>query len=82
MEQAVQINLHEAKLQLSALGKRAWAGERIVIVLEGKPYLELVPHRKKVNRRRPGRFKGKIRMSDDFTETPDDIVSSFYGEDK
>ncbi|MDU9049172.1 MAG: hypothetical protein Q3M30_09985 [Candidatus Electrothrix sp. Rat3] len=78
----MQINLHEAKTQLSALGKRAWAGERIVIVLEGKPYLELVPHRKEEKRRRPGRFKGKIRISDDFTETPDDIVRSFYGEDK
>lgn len=81
MEHAVQISLHEAKSQLSALGKKAWAGERIVIVLEGKPYLELVPHRKDEKQRRPGRFKGQIKMSDDFTETPDDIVSSFYGED-
>ncbi len=40
MVRAVQINLHEAKTQLSALGKRAWAGERIVLVLEGKPYLQ------------------------------------------
>jgi antitoxin (DNA-binding transcriptional repressor) of toxin-antitoxin stability system len=76
----MQISLHEAKLQLSALGKKAWAGERIVIVLEGEPYLELIPHRKEMKRRRPGRFKGKIRISEDFTETPDDIVSSFYGE--
>jgi hypothetical protein len=67
MERSVQVSLHEAKSQLSALGKKAWAGERIIIAREGK-------------RRQPGRFKGKIKMSDDFTETPDDIVSSFYGE--
>lgn len=76
----MQISLHEAKLQLSTLGKRAWAGERIVIAREGEPYLELIPHRKEKKQRRPGRFKGKIRMSEDFTETPDDIVGSFYRE--
>ena len=71
-----------AKSQLSALGKKAWAGERIIIAREGEPYLELIPHRKEGKRRQPGRFKGKIKMSDDFTETPDDIVGSFYGEDQ
>ena len=80
IKHTVHINLHEAKAQLSALGKKAWAGERIVIVLEGEPYLELVPHRKEERQRRPGRFKGKIKMSDDFTNTPDDIISSFYEE--
>lgn len=65
MKRSVQINLHEATSQLSALGKRAWAGERIVIARK---------------ERRPGRFKGKIRISEDFTETSDDIVSAFYGD--
>ena len=82
MEKITQVSLQEAKLQLSALGRRAWTGERIIIARDGVPYIELIPHRKEQKRRRPGRFKGKIRMSDDFTATSDDIISSFYGEDE
>ena len=82
MEKVTQVSLQEAKSQLSALGRRAWTGERIIIALDGVPYIELIPHRKEEKQRRPGRFKGKIRMSDDFTATPDDIVKSFYGEDE
>lgn len=33
----MQVPLHEAAAQLSALGKRAWAGERIVIAQDGEP---------------------------------------------
>jgi antitoxin (DNA-binding transcriptional repressor) of toxin-antitoxin stability system len=69
----MQVTLREAETQLSVLGKRAWAGERIVIAQDGEPYLELIPHQKERKRRRPGRFKGKIKISGDFTETPADI---------
>lgn len=58
-----------------------WRSLRSLVLLM-RSDLELVPHRKEEKRRRPGRFKGKIRISDDFTETPDDIVRSFYGEGK
>ena len=75
----MQVNMHEAKSQLSALGKKAWAGERIVIARAGEPYLDLLPHNKKRKPRKPGRFKGKIKISDDFLETPTDIIESFYG---
>ncbi len=76
----MQVSLHEAAAQLAVLGKRAWAGERIVIAQDGEPYLELIPHQKERKRRRPGRFKGKIAISDDFRETPADVIGSFYGE--
>jgi antitoxin (DNA-binding transcriptional repressor) of toxin-antitoxin stability system len=75
----MQVTLREAETQLSVLGKRAWAGERIVIAQDGEPYLELIPHQKE-RKRRPGRFKGKIKISGDFTETPADVIGSFYGE--
>ena len=42
----MQVTLREAETQLSALGKRAWAGERIVIAQDGEPYLELIPHQR------------------------------------
>ncbi len=77
----MQVNMHEAKSQLSALGKKAWAGERIVIARAGEPYLDLLPHKEKQKTRRPGRFKGKIHMTDDIMETSADIIDSFYGEE-
>ncbi len=77
----MQVNMHEAKSQLSALGKKAWEGERIVIARAGEPYLDLLPHKEKQKVRHPGRFKGKIHMSDDFMETSADIIDSFYGEE-
>lgn len=77
----MQVNMHEAKSQLSALGKRAWAGERIVIARAGEPYLDLLPHRERKKMRRPGRFKGKTKFGDDFMNTSQDIIESFYGEE-
>ncbi len=77
----MQVNMHEAKSQLSALGKKAWKGERIVIALAGEPYLDLLPHKGKESSRHPGCFKGKIHICDDFMDTSPDIIDSFYGEE-
>lgn len=76
----MQVNMHEAKSQLSKLGEKAWEGETIVIAKAGKPYLDLVPHRSTQVRREPGRLKGQIRIADDFDNTPEDIVRAFEGD--
>lgn len=68
--------MHEAKTQLSALGKRAWGGERIVIAKAGEPYLDLLPHRESKKLRKPGRFKGKIKLADDFMATSNEVFVS------
>ncbi len=73
----MQVNMHEAKSQLSKLGKKAWEGEPIVIAIAGKPYLDLVPHKENTHPRKPGRYKGLIHLADDFDETPTDIIESF-----
>ena len=39
----MQVNMHEAKTQLSRLAERAWEGEEVIIAKAGKPYLRLVP---------------------------------------
>ncbi|WP_205881102.1 type II toxin-antitoxin system Phd/YefM family antitoxin [Leucobacter insecticola] len=39
-----QVNMHEAKTQLSALVERALSGERVVIARAGTPVVDLVPH--------------------------------------
>jgi len=76
----VQVNMHEAKSKLSQLGENAWSGVKVVIAKSGKPYLDLLPHKEVSKPRKPGRYKGKIRISGNFDRTPDDIIDAF--EDK
>ncbi len=41
----MQVNIHEAKSQLSALIARVLAGEEITIARAGTPVVDIVPHR-------------------------------------
>ena len=75
----MKVNMHEAKSQLSKLGKKAWAGETVVIAKAGKPYLDLVPHKDDHEPRKPGRFKGEIKIAEDFDSTFVEIVAAFEG---
>ncbi|KJH75559.1 type II toxin-antitoxin system prevent-host-death family antitoxin [Pseudomonas gregormendelii] len=79
MSELVQVNMHEAKSQLSQLAERAWHGDKIVVTKAGKPYVDLLPHIDTPRARKPGRLKGKIRMSADFDKTPEDIIDGFEG---
>ena len=58
-------------------GARAWRGDRVVITEAGKPYLDLLPHVDSPQTRKPGRLKGKIRISADFDSIPEDIIEGF-----
>ena len=73
-----KVNMHEAKSQLSRLGKLAWDGEQIVIAKAGEPYLRLVPYRERKPKRKPGALKGQIWIAPDFDETPQEVIDSFY----
>ena len=75
----IQINMHEAKSKLSQLAEKAWSGDTIVIAKAGKPYLDLIPHRETSKQRTPGRYKGEIKISKDFDQTPIDIIEAFEG---
>jgi antitoxin (DNA-binding transcriptional repressor) of toxin-antitoxin stability system len=77
----MKVNMHEAKSQLSALGEKAWQGEKIIIAKAGKPYLELLPYRERAIRRVPGSCKGLITIAPDFDETPEEIIKSFEGDE-
>jgi prevent-host-death family protein len=72
---ATTLNLYDAKTQLSKLVDRAAAGEEIVIAKAGKPMAKLVP----LGRRplRSGLLGGKVRMADDFDDTPEEIIRAF-----
>lgn len=74
-----QVNMHEAKSRLSELGELVWKGDKVVIAKAGKPYLDLLPHRKQRRKRKPGRLKGKIEMAADFDHTSPELIADFEG---
>ena len=75
-----QVNIYQAKTQLSMLVDRAAAGHEVVIARGGKPAARLVqleqPKRKIVF----GVLKGKVRIPDDFdAPLPDEVLAAFAG---
>jgi prevent-host-death family protein len=63
----IQINIHEAKTQLSKLVEEAAQGEEIIIAKAGKPIARLVPLATHACKPRiPGGMKGQIWLADDF----------------
>jgi prevent-host-death family protein len=61
-----KVNIYDAKTRLSQLVGRAEAGEEIIIARDGRPAARLVPYRAEGVKRKPGRMRGQIRISDDF----------------
>ena len=74
----MKVNMHEAKSQLSRLGRLAWEGEEVVIAKAGEPWLRLEPYRERRARRRLGVWKGQVRIAPDFDETPREVIDSFH----
>lgn len=75
-----QVNMHEAKTQLSALVERVLAGEQVTIARAGKPVVDLVVHRSEA----PvfGLLKGEYEYdAKAFDDADDDIRDMFYGAD-
>jgi len=76
----IQVNMHEAKSQLSRLVEKVAAGEEVVIAKAGRPVARLVPVRQRTQPRRLGAFAGQIQISADFDQLPEDIQAAFEGE--
>ena len=70
----MQVNMHEAKSQLSRLGKLAWEGEEIVIARAGEPWLRLTPYRERLEERKMGGMEGQFWMSPDFDEVDEELL--------
>jgi prevent-host-death family protein len=73
-----QVNIHEAKTQLSKLLARVSQGEEIIIARNGKPVARLVPVDPEPKERPLGIFKDQIWIAPDFTETSEEIIDLFY----
>jgi prevent-host-death family protein len=75
-----QVNIHQAKTDLSKLVERAEAGEEIVIARAGKPAAKLIPLAKSRSRRRLGLLDGKFKIPDDFNAPlPESVIRLFEG---
>ena len=72
-----EVNIHEAKTQLSKLLRRVSAGEEIVIARSGKPVAKLVPV-DGAPKRVFGLDKGLFEVPEDFNDPlPDDLLVEF-----
>lgn len=78
----VTVNVHEAKTHLSRLLQRAAEGEEVVIARAGVPVARLVRYTPPLEPRKPGAWKGRIWIADDFDDDlPDDLMRAWEGED-
>jgi prevent-host-death family protein len=73
------VNIHEAKTHLSRLVDRAAAGEEIIIGKAGHPRARLVPYVEDRTPRVPGKLRGRIRIAEDFDQTPESLLDAFEG---
>lgn len=73
-------NIHEAKTHFSRLVERAMRGEEVVIGKAGRPVARLVPYVEDRGPRIPGGWEGRVRISDDFDELPEEVAAAFRGE--
>jgi prevent-host-death family protein len=73
-----QVNVHEAKTQLSRLLQEVEEGEEVVIARNGEPVAKLVRHVEERKPREPGSAKGKIWISPDF-DAPDEQIERDFG---
>ena len=71
----MKVNMHEAKSQLSKLGKLAWQGEEIIIAKAGEPWLCLTPYREKRQKRIMGGMENLFWMSPDFDDEDEELIS-------
>ena len=73
-----QVNIHQAKTELSKLVERAEAGEEVIICRSGKPAAKLVPLTRVRGRRRLGLLDGKFKIPDDFNRPlPESLLRAF-----
>jgi prevent-host-death family protein len=73
-----EVGMHEAKTKLSQLVERAEAGEDIVITRNGKPVARLAAVVQTNSLAAVhGALRGRVHLTDDFDELPDDIADAF-----
>ena len=74
----LQVNMHEAKTNLSAL---VTMGESFIIAKAGKPVVTVVPYElTKKMQKRVGFLKGLIKVPDNFDRLGEVEINAMFGE--
>lgn len=63
-----EVNIYEAKSQLSRLIYEVEAGAEIILARNGRPAARIVPLQQQTFDREPGSLAGKIWISSDYDE--------------
>jgi len=74
-----QINIHEAKTQLSSLVARAAKGESFIIAKAGKPMVKVIPYSEPMKMSRTGFLKDKITVPKDFDRMCENEIAELFG---
>lgn len=77
----VQVNLYDAKTQLSRLVDRAAAGEEIVIAKGGRAMARLVPLNATAGPRALGRLAGAVTLGREFDAPLPPEIAKAFGQD-
>jgi len=62
----MQVNMHEAKSQLSKLVQAVLDGEEVILARNGQPVVQITKYVPVKPKRKPGSLKGKIWLADDW----------------
>ena len=74
-----QVNIHEAKTNLSKLIERAVHGEPFVIAKSGKPMVTVMPYSPPFDpKARVGFLKGMLKVPEDFDSMGREEIQSLF----
>lgn len=74
----IKVDLREAEVNLSELVDQALNGEEIILTRQGQPLVRLEPVASASGRRPIGLHATELPVADDFDETDQEIIDSFY----
>ena len=77
----MKISISEVKANLSKYVNLAYHGERIVILKNNIPLVDIVPHQVE-GKRTLGLLAGQFTVPENFLDEDDQINSVFYGDDR
>lgn len=73
----MQVNIHEAKTQLSQLIQRVLNGEEVIIARNNQPVVRLEPVARAPAKRKLGALRGLVKSIDDDFDAPLDDFKDY-----
>jgi prevent-host-death family protein len=70
----IEVNIHEAKTNLSRLLAKVADGEEVIIARNGEPVAKLISFAKPSKKRVLGADRGRVVISDDFDDPVDPLT--------